>query len=202
MVSTDLWCVGAGGSSSNTRTGSSGGVALKTGLATDTAGSSSTNDSGLSAGAKAGIAAGVTVVGVLLLVFVTWFIVARRRQQRRGKQVAAAAAPPPVGPGMSAMSSPAAAASTGADYFAADGGAGSFTPGDAADASGLAPYSSNRAVPLKPHGPGDITVPVEIAASSAPPPDRKPRAGDGHDAHLEESDPSDGGVVHGRVELQ
>ncbi|KAI9787836.1 MAG: hypothetical protein M1816_007403 [Peltula sp. TS41687] len=197
-------------------TGSAGNPASATGSSTSrlpdaTRSSSSSNDTGgggaggLSQGAKAGISASVTLVGLLFLAFIVWYICARRRQRKRKAAAAAAAVTTPLpdgGPGISQLSSPGGASSR-LDYFSPDATQGPFTQvADSTDSRGMRAYNAPRAVPLTPQGPGDITAPVEIGVSNQLAPEQTTVQKDDRGHHTRrEFDHRRMDSIQGRVEL-
>ena len=180
-LASKLYCIDQGGGPSLTRsTGSTTGASLSAARSMNTANlaaaTSSTTDygssgvSGPSSGAKAGIAVG-TALGVLLIlsVLIAWFTVARKRRER--DLVLAGTRPRRAEEVSSIVSSP-ALHSTGPDYLGQQAQAGpySYVQNGGGASSGAGLYSCTpieSAVPISPQVPGDITTPVEIAASVA-----------------------------------
>ncbi len=110
---------------------------------------------GLSSGVKAGIGAGVAVVALLAIGGLLMFCMAKRRNGAKSRQDSRSA------PDMY-QTSPSAGGRKRyqSDYF----GAAAVGPYTEDPYSPMSPHSPGRnmGVPVRPHGPGDITVPVEI----------------------------------------
>jgi hypothetical protein len=140
-----------------TRTGSDG--------VTSTAMAESNGSSGLSTGAKAGIGSGIAVGALVVLGALLWFCVAKRRNAARAS--GQGSQPRNSAPAMSQGSTSAAGGKKrqNSDYFGPTAGVGPFTEFEQVDSSGQHGQPSpgyERGVPVKPHSPGDIAVPVEI----------------------------------------
>lgn len=136
-------------------------IATNTGTSTGTSAtgtSPASSSSGLSTAAKAGIGAGVIVGAFLVLSSFLWFCVVHRR---RAKQ---AASVPTMSEGSETGTKKPSNGKSGSDYFGPTAAAGPFTePHDSAATS----PGAYRGVPVSPHGPGDIIVPVEIDSRSS-----------------------------------
>ncbi|TIC91781.1 hypothetical protein CH35J_010688 [Colletotrichum higginsianum] len=133
---------------------------------------------GLSAGAKAGIGVGVSVVGFALAGFLAWFCFIKRR--RRGTTTASMSRRSGGGggggserPGRSAraMSEITSGSRTTArrgatqDYFGPTAVAGPYTETETVvsdEAAGSPGRGGGRGVPLQAHSPSDVVAPVEI----------------------------------------
>ncbi|KAI9643873.1 hypothetical protein NHQ30_007224 [Ciborinia camelliae] len=179
VLSGTNYCAATTGSSSVIRTGSHG--VLATGSS-----HSPSSHHGLSTGAKAGIAVGVSVI-VLASLASFLYIFIRRRRTLSASQGNSSSHPDrdmPLGLGMSQISSPGSRTATsktgsqgskrpspnsgmangyrnGSDYFGATAQSGPFTEesGSVGTSPGLA---SSRGVPATPQSPNDIAAPVEI----------------------------------------
>ncbi len=111
---------------------------------------------GLSSGAKAGIGAGVAVVALLAIGGLLMFCMAKRRNAAKSRQDSGFA------PNMSQTSASAGGRKRHpSDYFGPAAAVGPYTEDPY---SPMSPHSPGRnmGVPVQPHGPGDIAVPVEI----------------------------------------
>ncbi|KAF7552202.1 hypothetical protein G7046_g7484 [Stylonectria norvegica] len=125
--------------------------------------------SGLSSGAKAGIGVGVVVVTSLIIGVLTWLCISKRRQRQRTLSQESGGghvADPPMRDAMTDITSVSRnqpRRGLTQDYFGPDAVPGPFT-----EPTGSNPTSpgSGRAVPGQPHGPGDITAPVEIDSTA------------------------------------
>ncbi|KAH8881635.1 hypothetical protein GQ53DRAFT_497293 [Thozetella sp. PMI_491] len=140
----------------------------------------------LSTGAKAGIGVGVVVASAVVIGLATWCCIRQRRLRR--SQAAASqrqSVPQIVGGGGRAMtetnsdtmSRGGPLAGMNQDYFGPNAGVGPYT--DNAQTEVTSPGTSpgiDRAVPLEPHGPGDIAAAVEIDSRASP----GPRGPDDH----------------------
>jgi hypothetical protein len=159
-----------------TRTGTDG--------VTATAGAGGGGGGGLSSGAKAGIGAGVAGGAFVILGGLLWFCMAKRRTAARLAQGGGAEeASQQQRNSMPAMSQASNSVMGGgkkrhlstSDYFGPTAGVGPFTESAEGEyvISPIAGPGNDGAVPAKPHGPGDIAVPVEIdsgVASTVPTP--------------------------------
>lgn len=140
VVSNSNYCVAITGVA--TRTGSNGAVATL---------SPSTASNGLSTGAKAGIGAGIAVLALVLITALLWFYLIYRRNSTPSQ-------PTPSQPTESERPIP--PARQGTDYFGPIATAGPFTEDHATPPLGRP--SNMSGVPISPHSPGDIAVPVAI----------------------------------------
>ena len=135
---------------------------------------------GLSTGAKAGIAVGV-VVGVGLIIGVLTWCCLRSRRRRRASEVGGATASTSrrsgpsriigaiIGGGgrgqqpMSEVNSDVQSRPGGTqDYFGPEAAVGPYSDSRLPSTGTTPGVDRDRGVPLQPHGPGDIAVPVEI----------------------------------------
>ncbi|KAI1875315.1 hypothetical protein JX265_004373 [Neoarthrinium moseri] len=136
-------------------------------------GATISSDNSLSQSSKAGIGAGVAIGAALVIGAVTWFCIRRRRTERRRRSAAYARSQQGPTPGadttvvgsMSEVSGPTRGqrihpSGLVYDYFGPQATEGPYTQqeGTPHETPGLA----ERGVPLQPHGPGDIVVPVEM----------------------------------------
>ncbi|GKT60687.1 transcription factor C2H2 [Colletotrichum tofieldiae] len=137
---------------------------------------------GLSAGAKAGIGVGVSVVGCALVGFSAWFCLIKRRRrgttmsQRSGGASRVSGGVSGLGggserPGRSARamsevtsgSRPTARRGGTQDYFGPTAVAGPYTETEPVASDGAASTPGRgRGVPLQAHSPSDVVAPVEI----------------------------------------
>lgn len=137
-------------------------------------------DPGLSAGAKAGIAVGVVVgFGLVTGVLTWWCLRSRRRRRASEADGATASTSRRSGPGriigaivgggprgqqpMSEITSDVQSRPGGTqDYFGPEAVVGPYSESRLPSAGTTPGVDRDRGVPLQPHGPGDIAVPVEI----------------------------------------
>lgn len=137
-------------------------------------------DGGLSAGAKAGIAVGVVVGFGLVIGALTWWCLQSRRRRRASEAGGATASTSRrsgpsriigtiIGGGgrgqqpMSEVTSDVQSRQGGTqDYFGPEAAVGPYSDAQLPSAGTRPGVDRDRGVPLQPHGPGDIAVPVEI----------------------------------------
>lgn len=126
------------------------------GLSTETANTSARRGRGLSIGAKVGIGVSVAGLALLILGLVLYFCVAKRRAFRLQKNSGDRRISAPT---MSQSSNSAAGAGKHlSGYFGPVAAVGPFTDVSREDGS----KEEMVAVPLSPHTPNDIAVPVEL----------------------------------------
>ncbi|KAK0635558.1 hypothetical protein B0T17DRAFT_503079 [Bombardia bombarda] len=131
-----------------------------------------TTDTGLSAGAKAGISVGVIVICGLIIGAVTWWCI----RKRKGRSVAPSSSYRPrptvgavVGGGREMSEATSDVVSRGGplpgmvhDYFGPEAAFGPYSETQI-PSNGTTPGGDrDRGVPIRPHDPSDIAVPVEI----------------------------------------
>ncbi|KAK1781397.1 hypothetical protein QBC45DRAFT_405368 [Copromyces sp. CBS 386.78] len=137
-------------------------------------------DPGLSAGAKAGIAIGVVVGFGLVIGVLTWWCLRSRRRRRASEAGGATASTSHrsgpsriigaiIGGGargqqpMSEVTSDVQSRPGGTqDYFGPEAAVGPYSDSRLPSTGTTPGVDRDRGVPLQPHGPGDIAVPVEI----------------------------------------
>ncbi len=129
----------------------------------------------LSTGAKAGVAVGVVFAAGLIIGVVTWMCL--RRRPLRSEAATSRRSAPIVGGGRRAMTETTSDVASRAgplrgvaqDYFGPNATAGPYTDMAQAEATSVGTSPGvDRGVPLEPHGPNDITVPVEIDSRASP----------------------------------
>lgn len=132
----------------------------------------------LSTGAKAGISVGVVVGAGLLIGATTWFCL-RKRRARRSAAASSSERPRPTGVigavlgsggrDMSESSSVVSGAplpGIAQDFYGPEPAAGPYTD-NIGPSTGTTPGGGRGGVPLVPHSPGDIAVPVEIDSQAS-----------------------------------